>query len=171
MWISWALIIPTGFLWARFIKGYPTDKSALWFEGHRTLMSIGFIVVIVSACYAIGQTASHLDSTHKILGVTVVCCALYQVMSAVMRPHADPTNPSPQRLLFEWTHHIIGRSTIIIAWVAIGFGLILIPGISMSVVWGHCALSCIWLVLALILEIRKGIIQRRNRDYESLNRR
>jgi hypothetical protein len=171
MWLCWAIIIPIGFLWARFIKGYPNDKSALWFEGHRTLMSVGFIIVLVSASYAIGQTSSHLDSIHKIMGVTVVCCAVYQVMSAVMRPHADPTNPSPQRLLFEYTHHFIGRCTIVIAWVTIGYGLLLIPGIDMSVIWGHLALSVIWLVIAFILEIRKAIVTRRSREYESLNRR
>jgi len=171
MWFSWAIIIPCGFIWARFIKGFPNDKSALWFEGHRTLMSIGFIIVVVSGAYIIALTSTHLDSTHKILGITVLICALYQVMSAVMRPHADPTNPSCQRLVFEYTHHFVGRATIIIAWVAIGFGLMLVPGIAMSVVWGHIALSAIWLIFYFILEVRKQIIMRRNRDYESLNRR
>jgi hypothetical protein len=53
MWLAWGIILPSGYIWARFLRGYPNDKSALWFEGHRTLMTIGFTLVMISAAIAI----------------------------------------------------------------------------------------------------------------------
>jgi len=168
MWISWTLLIPFGFIWARFLKGYPTDKSALWFEGHRMLMTTAFIIVICAASYAIGLSSTHLDNLHKILGISVVCGALYQVTSAVMRPHADPHNPSIQRRFFEWTHHTIGRLSILVSWVTIAYGLMLIPGVEMTIVYIHAAIAAIWVLIVFVLEVRKALAK--SHKYESLRR-
>jgi len=29
MWICWTLLIPFGFIWARFLKGYPSEKKCI----------------------------------------------------------------------------------------------------------------------------------------------
>jgi len=167
MWICWCIFIPAGFLWARFIKGSSYDTDAFWFEGHRLMMSIAFVILIIAAVYAIGQTATHMDSTHKILGITVVTGALYQVMSAVMRPHADPKNPTVLRLLFEYTHHSIGRLCIFVSWVTICYGLLIIPTIPLAVLYVHCVVCASWFSFWIILEIRK-LMLRKNREYDPL---
>jgi hypothetical protein len=169
MWICWALLIPFGFIWARFLKGYPSEKSALWFEGHRTLMTTAFIIVLCAAGYAISLSSTHFDNIHKILGISVICGALYQVSSAVMRPHADPHNPSIQRRFFEWTHHTIGRLSILASWVTIAYGLMLVPGVEMTIVYIHAAIAAIWVLVMFVLEVRKGLAK--SHKYESLNRR
>jgi len=173
MWICWCVIIPIGFISARFLRFVPDDRfhCALWFEAHRTFMSVAFIVIIISASYIIGQTEVHLNSTHKILGVTVLVGAIFQVMSAIMRPHAtaDGQKISPQRFFFEWAHHSIGRATILIAWVTIPYGMVLVPGISMTIIYIHIVISICWLVLALVLEIRKYIQEKRtNPEHQRL---
>jgi hypothetical protein len=165
MWLCWVIIMPVGFLSARFLRGVPDDKfhCALWFESHRSIMSTGFIIILISAAYIIGLTETHLDTIHKRLGVTVLVGAVFQVMSAIMRPHAASDGKiTPQRLFFEWAHHAIGRITILIAWVTIPYGLVTIPGISMTVVYLHIVISICWLVLAMVLEIRKFINERRH---------
>jgi len=168
MWLCWSIMIPIGFLWARFVKGYPDDKSGMWFEGHRLMMSISFIIVLISAAYAISLTTNHLGTVHKIMGAAVVLAALYQVMSAVLRPHADPHNPTCQRLIFEYTHHTVGRLAILLSWVAIAYGLVSVTGISMTVVYIHIVISGIWIFIYFGLEIRKLMITRRNRNYEQI---
>jgi len=167
MWICWCIIIPAGFLWARFIKGSIYDKDARWFEGHRSMMSAAFIILIISAVYAIAQSSTHMDSTHKIMGISVVTGALYQVMSAVMRPHADPKSPTIQRLLFEYTHHSIGRISILVAWVTIGYGLDLIPGMPGAVLYVHSVFCGAWFSFWIILEIRK-LMSKKNNEYDRL---
>jgi len=168
MWLGWVIIIPIGFLWARFIRGWPDEKSARWFEGHRSLMSSGFVIIIISAAYSIAESPSHLSSVHQIMGATVILAALYQVISAVMRPHADPENPTYQRLLFEYTHHTIGRLAILLSWVTIPYGLLKVPGISMVVVYIHIVICGTWLLIYFILEIRKYLTARKNRGYEQV---
>jgi len=168
MWLVWVVILPIGFLWARFVRGWPDEKSARWFEGHRSLMSTGFVILIISAGYAIAESSLHLRSVHQIMGATVVLAALYQVISAVMRPHADPENPTFQRLLFEYTHHTIGRLAILISWVTIPFGMLKVPGISMVIIYIHIVICGFWLLAYFCLEIRKYLIGRKNRGYEQV---
>jgi len=162
-------LIPFGFIWARFIKGYPSDKSALWFEGHRTVMTTAFIIVICAAGYAISLSDTHFDNIHKVLGISVVCGALYQVTSAVMRPHADPHNPSLQRRFFEWTHHTIGRASIVVSWVTIAYGLMLIPGVDMTIIYIHAAIAAIWVLVMFVLEVRKALAVSRTNKYDTLS--
>jgi len=132
-------------------------------------MTTAFIIVLCAAGYAIGLSDTHLDNIHKILGVSVICGALYQVTSAVMRPHADPHNPSFQRRFFEWTHHTIGRLAILVSWVTIAYGLLLIPGVEMSIIYVHAAIAAIWVLVMFVLEIRRAMAK--SNKYESLNRR
>jgi len=132
-------------------------------------MTAAFIIVLCASSYAISLCATHFDNIHKIMGISVVCAALYQVSSAVMRPHADPHNPSIQRRFFEWTHHTIGRLAILASWVTIAYGLMLVPGVEMTIVYVHAAIAATWLLVIFVLEVRKGMAK--SHKYESLNRR
>jgi len=165
MYLGWGFCIPFGFLFARYGKQFP---DALWFEVHRFAMTIGFLLVLSGLGVAFTMIHGHFHTVwHAQLGIAVVAGMLFQVSSGILKPHNDEANKTRIRKTFELTHHIIGRLSIISAWVAIFSGLLILPAAPVFL-YLHAVLIFFWLLAASILEVRARIKQHRE-NYELVN--
>jgi len=168
MYIAFVVCFPFGFLWARHTRNLKKD---LWFEVHRSVQTIGFIIAMAGGSLAIGMVGpgSHFSTAwHAQTGFAALVGIIYQVSSAIMRPHFNPEKQpkSLLRILFEVTHRFVGLGSIGIAWAAIYGGLQLLASNNIFL-YVHIAVIAAWLLIAFILEFRT--ITSKRRKYELIN--
>jgi len=122
MGVAYAIVFPLGLMIARYGKG----RADWWFKGHFFLQNYGLILMIIGVC--IGYTLPALQynsfTYHAILGTIIWVLTLVQVVMGYLRPHKEPGEDiTPQRMVFEFFHHWLGRSILILAIVQIIAGI------------------------------------------------
>jgi len=167
MYISFGILFPFGYVWARYAKGFP---NALWFEGHRAAMTGAFLITLVAAAFAFGMVSDDHFKTvwHSQVGMVALTGVLFQICSGILRPHLDPQKKSYVRFSFEWAHHIMGRVAILAGWTAIFGGLMILPNVPILFVYIHGGVVFVWLVVNIGLEIYSRRNKRRE-NYESVS--
>lgn len=107
MMLGWGFLLPLGTLtaaWAgpRFKSGGPKA-----FNVHRTVQSLGLLVAITGAVYALVQIydAAATMPFHGILGTIVMIVGVLQPLNAFFRPHGDGN----ARVYWELLHKNAGR--------------------------------------------------------------
>jgi hypothetical protein len=122
MVLAWMVFGSTGILFARYNRALRFGNKrqllgkSIWFQTHRFLLSlsslltlVGFLFILV---YARGQWISLSTNNkqlfaHSVFGGILVCCVILQIWLALYRCHPN----SRFRLIFSWSHRIIGIST------------------------------------------------------------
>eukprot|EP01123_Difflugia_compressa_P007793 TRINITY_DN216_c0_g1_i1.p1 TRINITY_DN216_c0_g1~~TRINITY_DN216_c0_g1_i1.p1 ORF type:complete len:587 (-),score=62.64 TRINITY_DN216_c0_g1_i1:152-1840(-) len=168
MYLSWGLIFPFGYLWARYAKGLP---QAMWFEGHRIAMTTGFILVLAGSAVAFGMVSNHFKTVwHAQVGMTALVLCLLQVCSGILRPHLDVNKKkSLKRIAFEIIHHLFGRLGILCSWVAIYGGLAILNLVPVDFIYLHISICVIWILIHLFLEVRAWRTRRSKSGYDIIN--
>ena len=126
MIFAWIVLVSTGILIARYFKRSWADRKlcgkAVWFAMHRTIMTsaalltlISFVLILV---YKRGEWVSKVNRrefTHSIIGIIVICFALFQPFMALFRCNPDDR----YRFIFNYLHATIGFSAFILSIAAI----------------------------------------------------
>lgn len=131
MIIAWGFLLPCGAITAKFLKHRST-----WFKAHRGVQLLGLVLALISFILilrysnALGDKGSgSLNYPHAVMGVITMSIGLFQPLNAFLRPHLPENNESrtPKRIIWEYTHKILGWGVLILAVVTIGMGTTLLP--------------------------------------------
>nr|CAD1840219.1 unnamed protein product [Ananas comosus var. bracteatus] len=123
MFVSWGLLLPGGILAARYLKHVKGDG---WFQIHVYLQYSGIAIMLLGVLFAAAELRGfYLSSLHVKFGVTAIALACAQPLNAYFRPKrpANGEVASSRRILWEYLHVIIGRSSVVVGVVALFSGM------------------------------------------------
>ncbi|MFM0617449.1 cytochrome b561 domain-containing protein [Paraburkholderia nemoris] len=151
MVVSWAVLLPTGVLAARYFKVLPQQSwpaeldNKTWWHAHQTFQWGGVLLMtaglILAWCNAPG--ASSLARAHGTLGWCIGAAGWLQIAGGLARGtkggpsdqrhrdhrscgslRGDHYDMTPRRVAFELVHKVLGTSAILAALLAIATGLV-----------------------------------------------
>ncbi|GAA0157570.1 hypothetical protein LIER_38480 [Lithospermum erythrorhizon] len=123
MFLSWGLLLPGGILSARYLKHVKGDK---WFQLHVYLQYSGLAIIFLGFLFAVAELQGFLfSSLHVKFGYLAILLGVTQPVNAYFRPKksASGEEMSSKRLLWEYTHIIVGRCSIIVGVAALITGM------------------------------------------------
>lgn len=128
MIVAWALLIPIGAAFPRWLRRlYPNDDST-WFKRHRMVQSLGAGLVVAGFFLAYNNIGgnNHFLGTHQQIGLAVFSIMVAQVLLGICRPHAadDGEKPTKNRFYWELAHRNIGRILLCLALVNVILGIL-----------------------------------------------
>ncbi|CAD6192577.1 unnamed protein product [Caenorhabditis auriculariae] len=156
MLLAWLFFVPSAFLFARLGRDLFTEQRilgvAVWFQFHRIANFIGVVCMVASLlCIFIskqwtwtglGSNAKYWTEVHTNVGVIAVALAVVQVVGSYLR--CDPGHP--KRLVFNWTHRILGIVSYSLALTAI-----LVAAMNFKRIWNEPALEVVFSTIPLFL--------------------
>ena len=124
MSFSWGFFLPLAVVIAGSMRNVPGGKPGAWFQWHKALTRIGWLLQTMGALFGIYYCevySEHLSWEHTKLGVFIVIVGFLQPVSAILRPHPPkdgwPDGQKPvARTAFEIYHRGLG-------WVAMICGV------------------------------------------------
>lgn len=167
MVLSWAILVPTGLLAARYFKIWPGQHwpaeldDQHWWIAHRVLLSVAIILSTFGLWFAWANagSGSAIARVHGVLGWLVMALGWIQIAGGLLRgSKGGPTDPSAiglagdhylmtrRRCLFERVHKSLGWLALTLTLVTIPSGLILADAPR----WMWLAIGIWWLLLALL---------------------
>lgn len=112
MFLAWGILLPGGILAARYLKHVKGDG---WYQIHVYLQYSGLSIVLLGLLFAVAELRGfYVSSVHVKFGIAAILLACIQPVNAFFRPK-KPANGelvSPNRILWEYSHAIVGRCTI-----------------------------------------------------------
>lgn len=152
MVIAWIGFASVGMFMARYMRKTWSKKvfsKDIWFQVHRTLMVATVSVTILGIIYAFYFKEwrwSANAGAHPILGIIVLCLAVFQPIIAVFRPHPGES----RRWLFNWVHRSIGVTTYILAVATVFLGVML-PNLAVQKVAPYLLIAyCVFVVVEVV---------------------
>lgn len=127
MVLGWGLLLPAGFLMARYGKEKwpPVEGGSKlgWFEYHKYIQVVGLLLVTIA--FAIGLAeGSKTNYPHMSIGIVVSVLGIWQPINAKFRPHKKKGKvQEPRRVYWEYLHKGSGYIAILLGFVNIGLGL------------------------------------------------
>ncbi|KAL3517912.1 hypothetical protein ACH5RR_020501 [Cinchona calisaya] len=145
--IGWGTLMAIGALVARYMKQW----DPIWFYSHVAIQSLGFILGVagIIAGLALANRISANVDKHKTIGITILILGSLQVTAILVRPDKE----SKVRKYWNWYHHNLGRSLIILAAVNVFYG-IYISNAGDAWKAGYAAVLVALFTVAVILELR-----------------
>jgi hypothetical protein len=164
MSIAFAILLPVGFLIARYYR----TKGRVWFVLHIIcqLTAVMFAVIGFIIIFATSYNPTPLYP-HGIIGLVIMFVLLLQVLNGIARPRVkrERKKKSVYRVFWEFYHKISGLFTIILGFIQITLGLFLvIPPLVVWAVW--IGIFGLWMIAFLLHEIVKWIrycVERRSK--------
>lgn len=143
---GWGVLLPVGALIAR----YGNKRKQLWYYLHLVVQFTGFFVGLAGVVAGVSlRDRLHANVTaHRGLGIFILVLAILQVLAFFLRPDKDSKN----RRYWNWYHHWVGRSALLLAVVNISVG-IKVGGASNSWKVGYGSNLAILLIITFILEV------------------
>lgn len=136
MIFSWVILAPVGIAMPLIFK---KGKSAFWFNYHQHLLGTCVALTLLSFALLIGrfkvepielafEDPGNNFSKHVIIGLFVVIIAIIQPISGHCRPSLpkDDEEKTTWRMVWEIQHQWTGRLGLILAFVAIDYGIPLV---------------------------------------------
>ncbi|XP_057948734.1 cytochrome b561, DM13 and DOMON domain-containing protein At5g54830 [Malania oleifera] len=123
MFLAWGILLPGGVLAARYLKHVKGDG---WFQIHMYLQYSGLSIVLLGFLFAVAELRGfYLSSLHVKFGISAIILACIQPLNASFRPKRPGNGEvvSSRRLVWEYLHVIVGRSTIIAGIAALVSGM------------------------------------------------
>ncbi len=140
MVLAWGVLLPLGIITARFFKIVPgqawpeyLDNQA-WWHAHRVLQYAGCALMLVALFFILNAQAERPENlVHRLMGWTVICLAVLQILAGLLRgSKGGPTDSSMrgdhydmtlQRRIFEYVHKLLGYLVLLLAWATTVSGL------------------------------------------------
>ncbi|KAF2562975.1 hypothetical protein F2Q70_00014968 [Brassica cretica] len=123
MFLAWGILLPGGILSARYLKHIKGDG---WFKIHMYLQCSGLAIVFLGLLFAVAElNGFSFSSSHVKFGFTAIVLACAQPVNAWLRPPkpAQGELMSSKRLIWEYSHSIVGQSAVVIGVVALFTGM------------------------------------------------
>lgn len=124
MFLAWGILLPGGILAARYLKQHVNGDS--WFRIHVYLQYSGLAIVFLGFLFAVAELRGlSFHSTHVKFGMLAILLAVAQPINAYFRPKnpAPGEETSSERLIWVYTHVIIGRCGIVVGIAALISGM------------------------------------------------
>ncbi|KAG5561074.1 hypothetical protein RHGRI_004178 [Rhododendron griersonianum] len=163
--VSWGIMMPLGFMAARYLKAIGPKADPLWFYVHISLQLPGYLLGIAGGAtglYLGVKSAGVHHPCHRGIGITLFCLGLLQISALFLRPAKD----HKYRYLWNWFHHLTGYTVLLLSFANIWVGFyILKPAKAWIIVYG--VISGTMIVSTIVLEVwkkltRDGTIDRAN---------
>ena len=178
---AWLVVLPVSIIMARFYKVNPRQNwpkaldNPFWFIWHRRLayLAIALTVAALAALLWARKESWFNAGSHAIAGWTVVLLTCAQIVSSLLRgTHGGPVDPftrklkprgewfgdhycvTKRRVVFEYTHKIIGGIIVPIMLVAIVTGLWLAD--APRWMWLGLVSICVIVIIVFIRLQRRG---------------
>ena len=122
MFLAWGILFPGGILAARYLKHVKGDG---WYKIHVYLQYSGLAIVLLALLFAVAELRGfYVSSVHVKFGIAAIVLACVQPVNAFLRPK-KPSNGevNSKRLLWEYSHVIVGRSAIVVGIAALISGM------------------------------------------------
>lgn len=160
MAVGWGVMIPLGIVGGRAKMQLVAPK---WFNVHRYLQSIGYLLGLIGVGLGFGITKSWdtLYPVHRDLGITITVLATVQVTALLWRPKPD----TKLRTYWGPYHRYLGWATAILAIANIYYGMLGMGEYNVETwAWAvyTAALGCI-VVLGIFSEYREFVLRRAER--------
>lgn len=167
MLIGWGWLIPSGTIIAKFFK----VENPMWLRIHQSCQILGLLLSISGLVIALinfdsfgqkGLTAYY----HAIIGITVMTLGTAQAIVAAQRPRlpeAYGEEKSTARIIWEYSHKVLGWTSLPLAFITIGLGTTLLPlmnQITFQVVY----LVVLCLIAIVLSQTKKVYMQVANED-------
>lgn len=123
MFLAWGILLPGGILAARYLKHVKGDG---WYQIHVYLQYSGLAIVLLALLFAVAELQGfYVSSLHVKFGITAIVLVCVQPLNAFVRPKkpANGEEISSKRLIWEYSHFIVGRCAIIAGIVALFTGM------------------------------------------------
>lgn len=161
MAIGWGVMIPLGIVGGRAKMQLTAPK---WYNVHRYLQSIGYLIGLIGVGLGFGITKSWdtLYPVHRDLGITITVLATVQVASLLWKPAPGTTL---RKYWGPW-HIYLGRATVILAIANIYYGMLGMGEYNVETwAWAvyTAALACI-ILLGIYSEYREYVLRREARE-------
>jgi hypothetical protein len=163
MAVGWGVMIPLGIVGGRAKMQLVAPK---WFNIHRYLQSIGYLLGLIGVGLGFGITKSWdtLYTVHRDLGITITVLATVQVTALLWRPKPN----TKLRMIWGPSHRYMGWATAILAIANIYYGMLGMGEYNVETwAWAvyTAALACI-VVLGIFSEYREFVLRRAVREDE-----
>ncbi|KAL6993954.1 hypothetical protein U1Q18_012063 [Sarracenia purpurea var. burkii] len=159
--VSWGVMMPLGFMAARYLKAVGPTADPLWFYVHISLQLPGFVIGMVGGATGLllGSKSSGIHHPcHMGIGITMFCLGLFQISAMILRPAKD----RKLRYVWNWFHHIIGYTVILLGFANIWLGFnILKPAKEWVIAYG--VIFGVLIFVTLLLEVWKKLTRDRKK--------
>ncbi|XP_061370050.1 cytochrome b561, DM13 and DOMON domain-containing protein At5g54830-like [Gastrolobium bilobum] len=123
MFLAWGILLPGGILAARYLKHFRGDG---WYKIHVYLQYSGLAIVLLALLFAVAELRGFVvSSAHVKFGIAAIFLACVQPVNASLRPQKQANGEQApfKRVLWEYSHIIIGRSAIVVGIAALFSGM------------------------------------------------
>ncbi|KAG5561073.1 hypothetical protein RHGRI_004177 [Rhododendron griersonianum] len=155
--VSWGIMMPLGFMAARYLKSVGPKADPLWFYVHITLQLPGYLLGMAGGAtglYLGVKSAGVHHPCHMGIGFTLFCLGLLQISALFLRPAKD----HKFRNLWNLFHHLTGYTVLLLSFANIWVGFyILKPAKAWIIVYG--VISGAMIVSTIVLEVWKRLTQ------------
>jgi len=152
MGTAFALLFPIGLLFARYGKA----EGGFWFKVHFFCQIYASIIGLVGIIIGYSMPEVQFQTRfHAQLGTVIFIITFIQVVMGLLRPDHTPKGetPKPQRRVFEFAHHWLGRIICLAAVAQIAEGIMELGTAPWSyAIW--IPFPALFFIMAIILEIR-----------------
>ena len=141
MVLAWGILAPLAVIVARYFKVLPGQDwpreldNQFWWRGH--WMGQGLVVLLSLFGLGLILAVAKEGGLHGKLGYMLLCLMSLQILMGIFRgTKGGPTAPAkdgslrgdhydmtPWRVMFEWSHKLVGYAALILAIIVILFGL------------------------------------------------
>ncbi|KAF7149601.1 hypothetical protein RHSIM_Rhsim02G0100600 [Rhododendron simsii] len=151
--VSWGIMMPLGFMAARYLKALGPQADPLWFYTHVSLQLSGYFLGMAGGATGLvlgGMSSGNHHPCHMGIGSTLFALGLLQISALFLRPAKDHKN----RHIWNWFHHLTGYLVLVLSLVNIWVGFtILKPAKGWMI--GYGSISGAIMLTSLILEVWK----------------
>lgn len=119
--VSWGIMMPLGFMAARYLKAVGPKADPLWFYVHITLQLPGYLLGMTGGAtglYLGIKSAGVHHPCHMGIGITLFCLGLLQISALFLRPAKD----HKYRYVWNWFHHLTGYTVLLLSFANIWVG-------------------------------------------------
>ncbi|KAG5538975.1 hypothetical protein RHGRI_019504 [Rhododendron griersonianum] len=151
--VSWGIMMPLGFMAARYLKAFGPRADPLWFYTHVSLQLSGYFLGMSGGATRLvlgSMSSGNHHPCHMGIGSALFALGLLQISALFMRPAKDHKH----RHIWNWFHHLTGYLVLLLSLVNIWVGFtILKPAKGWMI--GYGSISGAVMLTSLILEVWK----------------
>ncbi|KAF7151566.1 hypothetical protein RHSIM_Rhsim02G0100700 [Rhododendron simsii] len=119
--VSWGIMMPLGFMAARYLKALGPRADPLWFYTHVSLQLSGYFLGMAGGATGLVLGSMSSGNHHPCrmsVGVTLFALGLLQISALFLRPAKDHKH----RHIWNWFHHLTGYLVLVLGLVNIWVG-------------------------------------------------
>ncbi|KAI8567305.1 hypothetical protein RHMOL_Rhmol02G0110900 [Rhododendron molle] len=152
-WSSKGIMMPLGFMAARYLKALGPRADPLWFYTHISLQLSGYFLGMAGGATGLvlgGMSSGNHHPCHMGIGSTLFALGLLQISALFMRPAKDHKH----RHIWNWFHHLTGYFVLVLSLVNIWVGFTILK-LAKGWMIGYGSISGAIVLTSLILEVWK----------------